>query len=187
MLVKRITELMRLALMLLVSSSTLVLPSGSWAYELESEKKILIKKLLEQTGQSPKDVGRNFSRIIIAEFTRRINDIDPKLEPRAFTMLEDEVQNLIYSEIVIGNRFQSLIYPVYDKYFTASDLRAMIEFNETPAGRKRIKVMQLVGGESMQIGRALGQELSRKIEKRFQSRLNEVGIEFSFSSPASQE
>ena len=150
------------------------------AYKLDVEKRVLIDKLLEQSGQSPLDVGRDFSKALIKQFTDYVNERDPEIEPRAFTILEDEVQKLVYAEVIVGSRLKSVIYPIYDKYFTVSDLRAIVEFNETPAGRKRIKVMPLVLAESIQAGRSLGQFLSPKITERFKARLDEAGIAYTF-------
>ncbi|RQH10849.1 DUF2059 domain-containing protein, partial [Okeania hirsuta] len=41
-------------------------------------------------------------------------------------------------------------YPIYDKYFTEEDLQTLIEFYQTPTGRKTIELMPQLFQESMQ-------------------------------------
>lgn len=52
----------------------------------------------------------------------------------------------------------------------------MIEFNDTPLGKKILKVMPLITQESMQAGRAYGQSLSVKLKNVFRLDLRKRGL-----------
>ncbi len=158
---------------------TLLSTQLAFGYTVDAEKQVLIARFLEQNGQSAVDIGRQFAGAFIQQITNSINESDPQIAPKAFTILEDEVQKLVYSKVVTGNRLQSLMYPIYDKYFTSSDLRAIVEFNQTAAGKKLLKVMPLVVHEGVQVGQILGDELRPEIHKRIRVRFRVENINWS--------
>ncbi|NEQ77810.1 MAG: DUF2059 domain-containing protein [Okeania sp. SIO2C9] len=55
------------------------------------------------------------------------------------------LERISYQQIV-----EEVYYPIYDKYFTEEDLQALIEFYQTPTGRKTIELMPQLFQESMQ-------------------------------------
>ena len=61
------------------------------------------------------------------------------------------------------------IYPIYDKYFTAEDLKAFIAFYETPAGQKMAKtlpqMMQEMTTTRSQWGATVGKEVAEELGK----------------------
>jgi len=64
----------------------------------------------------------------------------------------------------------AMLVPVYQKHMTIEDLRGLVEFYETPLGKKFITSTPAIMEESMQVGQAwgmkLGQELSKRLEER---------------------
>ncbi|MFY0599425.1 MAG: DUF2059 domain-containing protein [Cyclobacteriaceae bacterium] len=68
------------------------------------------------------------------------------------------------------NDLTEMLVPVYQKYMTLEDLKAMISFYETPVGKKFAKNTPMITQESMQVGQQwgmkIGQEIAEKIEKR---------------------
>jgi uncharacterized protein len=61
---------------------------------------------------------------------------------------------------------------VYDKHLTHDDIKALLAFFESPAGRKLIKVQPLIMQDSMAIGQAWG----ARAGERLQQRLKEKGL-----------
>jgi uncharacterized protein len=61
-----------------------------------------------------------------------------------------------------------LIVPIYDKYFTETDLDALIAFYTTPAGVKVKNVLPQLSREAMEKGAAWGKEVGEKIAKKLQ-------------------
>ena len=61
-----------------------------------------------------------------------------------------------------------LIVPVYDRHLNHSEVKAIIAFYQTPAGKKLVSVMPVITQESMVAGRQWGQQVSQRIIQRLQ-------------------
>jgi uncharacterized protein len=68
-----------------------------------------------------------------------------------------------------------LIIPIYDKYFTDSDLDALIAFYSTPAGIKVRDATPMITKEAMAAGAEWGKSIGEKVTKK----LVEKGYELS--------
>ena len=55
-----------------------------------------------------------------------------------------------------------LIVPIYDKYYTAEDIKGLIAFYQTPTGQKMITVLPKIMADSQAAGGQWGQELGRE-------------------------
>jgi hypothetical protein len=163
-------------IMILLAFSLMLFSHLSIASEMNSEKKVLIDKLLEQTGQSAIAVGKQFSNVFIQQMTMMLKETSPDIDPLAFEILEEEVKALIHEELVVNKEVSKIMYPIYSKHFTIEELKKMIEINDTPLGRKIIRVMPEIAQEGMQAGQAYGQTLGPKIQQRLLARFEEEGI-----------
>ncbi len=54
------------------------------------------------------------------------------------------------------------IVPLYDKYFSGEEVKALIQFYQTPLGQKTIQVMPKLMSQSQEIGRKWGEGLGRQ-------------------------
>jgi hypothetical protein len=63
---------------------------------------------------------------------------------------------------VNSDEFMNLAVPVYDKYFTADEIKQLIKFYETPIGKKAVASLPKLTSELSQIGQAWGSELGRQ-------------------------
>ena len=61
-----------------------------------------------------------------------------------------------------------LVIPIYQKYLTEEDIQAINAFYNTPEGKKLIRVQPLIIQESMQVGQQWGEEIARKVIKRYE-------------------
>ncbi|MDR0642848.1 MAG: DUF2059 domain-containing protein [Treponema sp.] len=59
--------------------------------------------------------------------------------------------------------FVDLFIPVYDKYFTHDEIKGLIQFYESPIGKKLLAVTPLITQDSYGIGQAWGEKLARDI------------------------
>lgn len=71
------------------------------------------------------------------------------------------------------------ILPIYDKHFTHQEIRQLIAFYESPLGRKISTTLPEIQRESVDAGRAWGEQLGDRMHKELQQRLAEKG----YSSP----
>ncbi len=56
-----------------------------------------------------------------------------------------------------------LIIPIYDKYLTREDLEGLIQFYQTPLGRKMIRVLPQISQESYQAGAQWGEQIAKEV------------------------
>jgi uncharacterized protein len=59
----------------------------------------------------------------------------------------------------------ALLVPIYAKHFSESDIEEIIEFYETPAGKKLVKEQGDIARESQTIAQKWGREIGEKIAK----------------------
>ncbi len=64
-----------------------------------------------------------------------------------------------------------MLVPVYSRHLTLDDLQKIIEFYQTPTGKKYAEKTPLIMQESMQVG----QQWGMKIGQEFQEKLEEQG------------
>jgi len=65
------------------------------------------------------------------------------------------------------------VAPLYDKYYTLEDLKAVNAFYETPSGQKILKTMPQLMQESMKLGQEWGARVGRKAAEELQERQRE--------------
>ena len=63
-----------------------------------------------------------------------------------------------------------LLVPVYSKYLDQNDLEKIINFYQTPAGKKLAGSTPLIMQESMQIGQQWGMKIGQEFEKKLRER-----------------
>ena len=68
-----------------------------------------------------------------------------------------------FSKEVNEKDLANLIIPIYDKYFTESDIDNYIAFYKTEAGQKMIENLPKITQDSMTAGQEWGKEISNKI------------------------
>lgn len=67
------------------------------------------------------------------------------------------------------------ILPIYDKHFTHQEIRQLIAFYQSPLGRKISTTLPEIQRESVEAGRAWGENLGDRMHKELQQRLTEKG------------
>lgn len=67
---------------------------------------------------------------------------------------------------------EKMIIPIYDKYYTESDIDQLITFYNSPIGKKMIATMPQVMQESMIAGQAWGKQISEKIQAKLKEKDN---------------
>lgn len=62
----------------------------------------------------------------------------------------------------------NMLVPIYDRHLTGSDIAALIEFFQSPAGQKLVSVQPEIMKESMQAGREWGMKLGSEVAAELQ-------------------
>ncbi|MEM9255900.1 MAG: DUF2059 domain-containing protein [Pseudomonadota bacterium] len=60
----------------------------------------------------------------------------PSLPPRAVEIVSDEIALFLHEQMFINPDVKNLQYEAYKQYFSRDEILALIEFYETPLGRK---------------------------------------------------
>jgi uncharacterized protein len=121
--------------------------------ESSDAKKEDILKLMKLTGSD------QMARQILSQMIAAMKPGAPRVPETFWTEFMAEVDT---------NELMDMLVPVYDKHFTQEEIRQMIEFYETPVGRKIIEAMPQVMQESMALGQIWGQNLGRKVQAKLQ-------------------
>jgi uncharacterized protein len=59
-------------------------------------------------------------------------------------------------------KLTELAIPLYDKYYTDEDIKGLMQFYQTPLGRKTVKVLPNLMGELTEAGQSMGQDMARQ-------------------------
>ena len=113
-----------------------------------------IKKLLGITGASRTGL-RVFSQVI-GMFQRAHSEVPEAVWIEMVSEAEAKVDDFVTEMLV----------PIYDKHLTHDDIKGLVAFYETPAGRKLLAVMPQMHQESRQAGEIWGREFARAVQER---------------------
>lgn len=115
-----------------------------------------IKQLLELTGSGK--LGIQMMDQMISSFKN------------SYSAVNQEFWEDFKKEINPGD-IENMILPIYDKYYTETDIDQLIAFYNSPIGKKMIATMPQVMQESV----SAGQNWGRKIGEKVLARLKEKG------------
>jgi hypothetical protein len=142
------------------------------ADELTAAKRADIEKLLQMTGSL--NLGKQMGAALVEQYAQSLRKLRPDVPQRVIEVLPDEVMAVIDANM---GAFKDKVVPLYDKYFTAAEIKAMIAFYSTDLGKKTITVMPALMGESIAVGQQWGGALGPQIDARVKARLKKEGIE----------
>jgi hypothetical protein len=115
--------------------------------DIATEKRAEIEKLLRLTG-TERLMGQMANQLI-ASFKVQM----PQVPETFWTKFQQKMNT---REMI------DLIIPVYDKYYTLEDLKAVNAFYETPAGQKVLSTLPQLMQETMRIGQEWGQKMGKQ-------------------------
>lgn len=124
---------------------------------LAADKQADIRRLLQLTGAG-------------ALVTQTMDEMEKNIRPLITGSLppgdyRDKLVDLFFQkfhEKRDSRQLLELIVPIYDKYYTAEDIKGLIAFYQTPTGQKMITVLPKIMADSQAAGGQWGQELGRE-------------------------
>jgi hypothetical protein len=148
-----------------------VTPAADAAPELTAEKKSLIKQLLVLTDADKSvhtilDAFLDAQRKSYPRILQQFVDADTTLTDEQKKSIMDHTQErsehalvrtkeLFDKNIDMSSVMDNVAYIVYNKYFSADELKDIIAFYKTPTGKKTLKVMPDLTRESMEQARSI--------------------------------
>ncbi|NUN65420.1 DUF2059 domain-containing protein [Pseudanabaena biceps] len=138
--------------------ATLKKPSSA---VISQSKRELIKELLEITG-SDTNARQLMESMVRAELPKLVSTVLQKVpaldsdRPEVQQQLTEVVSRMaskyrdrVVQKINISQVVEQISYPIYDKYFTESELRDILGFYKSATGKKAIAILPQVVGDSM--------------------------------------
>lgn len=75
-----------------------------------------------------------------------------------------------YKQRVNFDELVELVVPIYDKYFTEEDIKVMLDYYNTPTGRKVTATTTQMTKEKMTVMQAWGRKLGTEIERELRQK-----------------
>jgi len=120
-----------------------------------NSKEALIRDLLKTVGTTD----------LMEQMKRQIFDSFRKMAPSA----GDDIWRELERRFDVNELTEKLV-PIYDKYYSAEDLKGIVQFYQSPLGKRVLSTMPKVLSESMAIGQEWGRRKGEEIEKELRSR-----------------
>jgi uncharacterized protein len=167
---------MRRVPVIILALTMLATSSVSCAEEvLTDAKRADIERLLQITGAVK--IGQMFVTAMTRHLEQTLRQARPDIPAELFAIVGEEVQKIVDESMVAKGGFIDEVVPLYHRYFSHDDLKAMLAFYGTPVGQKTIAVMPQMAQESMALGQAWAQRIAPVIEQRIKARFKQRGIE----------
>lgn len=126
----------------------LLLNSGVLLHaEIDKDKRQEIETMLRLTGME-RMVDQMMAQMI-QNMSANMKSVPPEFWPR-------------FAKKINSAELIEKIIPLYDKYYTLEDLRAVNAFYASPAGQRVLQTLPQIMQESMKIGQAWGREIGER-------------------------
>ncbi|OYQ64043.1 hypothetical protein B9G53_13940 [Pseudanabaena sp. SR411] len=143
-------------------SSNTTKPIKPSAPIISQEKRALIKELLEIT-ESTKNAEQIMDSMVRSELPKLVSavlknapalDSDrPEIQKQfseIVSRMAGKYRDRVVKKIDVNQLIEQVSYPIYDKYFTESELRDIIGFYKSSTGKKAISLMPQIFNDSFQ-------------------------------------
>lgn len=143
------------------------------AYEISSEKKQLIRELIDLSGGTGM-VTTVTDQIVDGMLHSIKQQPNRDVPPRVDDIIAEEVKAAVRDALSDGGSFYKRMYPIYDRHFSYAELKKLAEWYDTPLGQKTARSMPQIMQESVQAGQMWAQQelipvIQRRLRQRFQA------------------
>ncbi|MBO9573412.1 MAG: DUF2059 domain-containing protein [Chitinophagaceae bacterium] len=139
-----------------------ILISSNLVFSQTTASKENVRKLLEMTGSG------NLGALLMQKMIADLRKLRPNIPAEFWDGLVKEVN----PESLVDN-----VVPVYMKYYSNEEILKLIEFYNTPLGKKVIANTPLITQESYMIGKEWGKQIATQILKQIKEKGYETGKE----------
>lgn len=149
-------------------------PLSQGADVLDDHKKQLIDELLSITGTSK--IEAVFARDFSQQITAAMKENQPDVNPKALSIVEEEIKAIINDEMVHKKSFNQRLYPSYHHHLSSDEIAELIRFYKTPVGKKFVEAMPAITQDTLKAGQNWGQTLVPRIQQQITARFEKEGI-----------
>ena len=126
--------------------------------QTDSEYAKTLKKMFEVSGSEATYQG------VISQMVQMFKNQNSALSGSDFDAMEEEFKKTSIYDLA------EMLVPVYSKHLTMDDLKAIIQFYESPAGKKLASKTPMITQESMAIGQEWGYKIGMEIQKKLEEK-----------------
>jgi hypothetical protein len=138
---------------------------------IDPAKKTDIHRLIKMSGMSAQvDI---MSQYILSQYLSLTREKYPGLSPDLVSIMKEKCMEEIRLNLWAPGGFFDRFVPMYDKYFTHQEILALIEFHESPVGKKILSLQPVLVKEGMSIGEQWSKDILMDIIKNVERRLIE--------------
>ncbi len=126
-------------------------PTGNVSSETAS-KIADIRRLLQLTG------NLQMVNQMKAQMIEQLRQTSPNLPPEMLTELSNEMR---------AEDLENSMVPIYSKHFTEAEIKQLINFYDSPFGKKLIREMPQIIAEANLVGADWGQGIMKRVAKKW--------------------
>ena len=130
-----------------------------------------IEHLIKLTGAMDDKVIDQMGSVMAQQMAQLTGATTPEAAARCVEIAIEAV-----GEILSDGKFMDDIVAIYAKYYSHDDIRQMIAFYDTPAGKKTIEVMPQLMAESVQVSMKWMAQMNPVIQERVTKQLREEDL-----------
>src|SRR3569623_1209975 len=138
---------------------------------ISAERHADIDKLLTMTNALT--LGKQMSDFMVQTMAGALKSSNPKIPDKVIAALPEITNDVISEQMPV---FKEMLIALYAQYYTAEDIKALIDFYSSDIGQKPIQVMPALMQDSMSRGAAWGQGLGPEIARRLKARFKKDNI-----------
>lgn len=127
------------------------------ASKMDPAKEADIRQLMEATGVNA--LGEQLMNAGIAQFRANVTESQPD-NPRAKQFADAFAAR--FPKHFDPHSVTETVIPIYDKYLSNEDVKALLEYYKSPFGQRMLKVLPEVARDSQQAGYTLGQKAAEE-------------------------
>ncbi len=144
---------------LLIAFGALAARAQDQPPKIDPAKEADIRRMLQATGAN--QLGQQMAQQMLTSIRPSLEKMLPEGNDRAKKFFDTMLQK--FTEQMKADSMSELLVPLYDKYFTHDEIKALIQFYESPLGRKLITTMPNLMQDSMRIGSEWGRRIMQKV------------------------
>jgi hypothetical protein len=138
---------------------------------IDPAKKEDIYKLIKISGMTAQ--VNMLSQYTVSQYLSVTLEKYPGLSPDLVSIIREKCMEEIRLNLWAPGGFFDRFVPLYDKYFTHQEIIALIEFHESPVGKKILSLQPVLVREGMAIGEQWSKDILMDIIKNVERQLVE--------------
>jgi hypothetical protein len=164
----------RLILLGVCLSAFVLVPGAATAQTVDAALEADIVKLMEATGATK--IGEQMATIFSARMVEVVRQLRPDLPQRGVQVVNEVMTEALASGSRGASDLMVRMVPLYAKHFTRDEVRALLAFYQTDAGRKAVSVMPTLMQEGAQVGQEWARTMAPALQAEIEKRLRAEGL-----------